>query len=286
MVSFVKEPSWHLGETSLPERRYMKMSTIPGMKPLPARTAANRFDRRARASVELLKRLNLVEDEVALVEYVAKQFAALPGKGLPFVRFPANITFELLVEVAIAIAREKGRPEIFRWAPYWVSDTEPGSCTVDELDDVQDADAEPELEFRMALFAPQPAKDADPLLWFCGVPYDNLYAKGEQATQEQEVSRTIAAYEATNDGYGMDVLTHRDFLVLYILDLLMDVEPGKEILSQGFMRTPKLGRKTVGGVSYVGRVGVVVGRASFHGSDGYARAGIGVGFSTGKKKAK
>ena len=261
---------------------------IPGLNSFPERVvvSVSVSDKRVRAIVELLKRLSLVNSEDVLAEHVAEAVKALPGRGLAFVRFPANITFELLVEVVNAIAREKGRPEIFRWAPYWVSGTELGSCTADELDDVQDADAEPELEFRMALFAPQPAKDVDPLLWFCVVPYDSLYAKGEQATQEQEISRTIAAYEATNDGYGMYVLTHRDFLVLYALDLLMDVEPGKEILSQGFLRTPNLGRKSVHGGSYVGYASVRAGRALFARSGGLADAGVGVGFSTGKKKSK
>ncbi len=259
---------------------------IPGLNSFPERVVVKLIDKRVRAIVELLKRLNLVNDEEALTEHVAEAVKALTDRGLAFVRFPANITFELLVEVVNAIAREKGRAEIFRWAPYWVSGTELGSCTADELDDVQDADAEPELEFRMVLFAPQPAKDVDPLLWFCGIPYDNLYAKGEQATQEQEISRTIAAYEATNDGYGMYVLTHRDFLVLYALDLLMDVEPGKEILSQGFLRTPNLGRKSVHGGSYVGYVRVRAGRACFSGLGDGADREIGVGFSTGKKKSK
>lgn len=259
---------------------------IPGLNSFPERVVVSGIDKRVRAIVELLKRLNLVNNEEALAKHVAEEVESLPGRGLAFVRFPANITFELLVEVVNAIAREKGRIEIFRWPLYWVSGTELGSCTADELDDVQDADAEPELEFRMALFAPQPAKDVDPLLWFCGVPYDSLYAKGEQATQEQEVSRTIAAYEATNDGYGMYVLTHRDFLVLYALDLLMDVEPGKEILSEGFLRTPNLGRKSVGGDSYVGDVLVRAGQANFSGSDGDAYDRVGVGFSTGKKKSK
>ena len=259
---------------------------IPGLNSFPERVVVSVIDKRVRAIVELLKRLNLVNNEEALAKHVAEEVESLPGRGLAFVRFPANITFELLVEVVNAIAREKGRIEIFRWPLYWVSGTELGSCTADELDDVQDADAEPELEFRMALFAPQPAKDVDPLLWFCGVPYDSLYAKGEQATQEQEISRTIAAYEATNDGYGMYVLTHRDFLVLYALDLLMDVEPGKEILSEGFMRTPNLGRKSVVGVSCVGYVLVRAGQAYFNGSHGAARDGYGVGLSTGKKKSK
>lgn len=259
---------------------------IPGLKPFPKREVKPSYTRRVVAIVELMKRLDLVDDEAELTKYVAKQIEALRGNGLPFVRFPANITFAAMVEVVNAIAREKGRDKVFLWEPYWVPGTEPGSCTVDELDDVQDGDAEPKLEFRMALFAPQPAKDADRLLWFCGIPYDAMYAKGEQATQEQEAYRTITAYEAENDGYGMWTLTHRDFLVLYALDLLMDVPAGKEILSAGWMRTPNLGRKSVGGVSYVGSVIVDGGLARFVGSCGGAYDWFGVGLSTGKKKSK
>ncbi len=259
---------------------------IPGLKPFPKREAKQSYARRVVAIVELMKRLDLVDNEAELTKYVAKEVEALRGNGLPFVRFPANITFAAMVEVVNAITLEKGRDKVFLWEPYWVPGTEPGSCTVDELDDVQDGDAEPELEFRMALFAPQPAKDADRLLWFCGVPYDAMYAKGEQATQEQEAYRTITAYEAENDGYGMWMLTHRDFLVLYALDLLMDVPAGKEILSTGWMRTPNLGRKSVVGDSYVGLVRVSGGQAVFRRSDGKADRWMGVGLSTGKKKHK
>nr|MBP7767275.1 hypothetical protein [Candidatus Saccharibacteria bacterium] len=83
--------------------------------------------------------------------------------------------------------------------------------------------------------------------------------------------------------YDLDQLDHRDFAMLALMDRVRGVEPEDMILSKGFMRVLRLGRRTVAGVSYVGCVRSSGGQLRLVRSYGVAASSLGVGVSMGPK---
>ena len=65
------------------------------------------------------------------------------------------------------------------------------------------------------------------------------------------------------------------------MDLLREVSAAQVVLAKGFMRVPVLGRRTVGGGSYVGVVYSCGGLADFYRSRGGTGDEGGVGLSAG-----
>ena len=65
------------------------------------------------------------------------------------------------------------------------------------------------------------------------------------------------------------------------MDLLREVPANQVVLTQGYMRVPDLGRRSVDGDSYVGSVSSGGGQAGFYRSDGDAYDWIGVGLVAG-----
>lgn len=251
---------------------------IAGLKAVPEITepAPSRVDEAVEVTIELLKRLDLVDDEQALRDSLSEQFVHLTelGEGRPYVELPAAVTFTQLLKLANDLVVERGYDKAYRWPNFWVPGTEDESVTDRELNGSVTG-----FTARLALFATDSAYD--PLLHFCGLPYDDMYRREEQQTQLEAIDQFTADFADQHQGAPLRTADQRDFLVWYIMDLLRGVELQDIVLARGFMRVPALGRRTVIGDSCVGHVDSSGGRAKFGGSYGGASGGDGVGFSAG-----
>jgi len=252
---------------------------IIGLKEIPVELVPEQSPAEEAASInlELLKRLNLVNDEKAALDSLRGDFARCTelGEGRLYLDLPAGITFEQLLGLANELAKERGFEQAFRWAPFWTSRTERESVTAQELNGVTVG-----YTARVALFASD-STSVDPLLHFTGLPYDEKYRERRQPTQLEKLASAQTQFAQANAGASLRAADHRDFLVWYIMDLLREVPAAQVVLVKGYMRVPVLGRRTVDGDSCVGGVHSRDGRADFYGSYGYANDGVGVGLSAG-----
>lgn len=230
------------------------------------------------ATVRLFKLLGLAEDEQALRDSVAVDYARLTklGPGRPYVALPSAVTTDQLIELADKLAAERGFDSVYRWAPFWVPGADRDSVTPTELNGSATG-----YVARVALFSAKPELGNDPLLHFVGRSYDEKYREQGQMTQREALSQAIDVFGNQHPGANLRAADHRDFLVWYIMDLIRDVPAKKVVLAQGFMRVPATGRRSVDDGSSVGCVCSGFGRARFDWSYGYADGDDGVGLSAG-----
>lgn len=233
----------------------------------------------ASTTVQLMKQLGLViTDEEALWTSLHNDFARLLtelGRGRPYVELPRSITTERLCELANELAAERGFSPVFRWKPFWVPGTELQSVTAQEINSVAEV-----ITARLALFS-EKATNADPLLHFLDLPYDGEYKNWGQTSQLDALAQAQRVFANQHLGASLRAADHRDFLVMYLMDLIREVSAEEVILAKGFMRVPALGRRTVDGDSYVGIVCSGGGQAYFGRSGGGAYGWDGFGLSAG-----
>lgn len=238
-------------------------------------------------TVEAMSWLGIVEDEVKLASSLEADFtdvAELGYDGRLFVKPAAELaSFQTLIDGAEGKRPQNFSP-LFRYSNLWVPDTEADSYTEAELNRA------PVLTLaRLALFnASFNASEtgADPVLHHLDKPFDDVYREEGERTQLEALDEDVEALETKHDGYDVQTINHRDFAILALMDRIRGVKPADQILSQGFMRIPALGRRTVDGGSCVG---VVFSRGAYlylSGSDGDALPAEGVGLSVGQKKLK
>lgn len=250
------------------------------------RTGELNVTEEAGVAVAALNELGLVGDNDQALESTTNDFNALAKLGYSgrlFVRPPAhpNATFDALLDAA-----EGKRPEdvleLYRYPNLWVPGTGSESYTDEELDQT----ASDLAVARLALFNVADT-DVDPLLQHLDVPFDD-YAKntwGGKTTQLDEIAKDITAFEAKHPEHDMTDIDHRDFAFMALMDRIKGVGSEDMILSHGFMRIQNLGRRSVGGNSFVGGVNSVGGQLWLVGSDGSAYPRDGVGVSAGLNEA-
>jgi hypothetical protein len=252
---------------------------IAGLKQVPEiiEPTPSRAEEAVSPTIKLLEALGLVDDEPALSTSLLEDFTKLTelGSGRPYVELPATVTFAQLLKLANDLAVERGYDKAYQWPSFWVLGTEKESVTSRELNGSARG-----YTARLGLFSEVPS-DYDPLLHFCGLPYDDTYREKKQQTQLEAIDQFTRAFTARQPGADLRTADQRDFLVWYIMDLFRGVEPQEIVLALGFMRVEVLGRRTVGGDSCVGDVYSDGGRAGFAGSYGGALVDYGVGFSAG-----
>lgn len=230
-------------------------------------------------TIKMLERLSLVSNEQALRDSLTGEFTRLAelGKGRLYVRLPAGVKTSQLIELANALAVERGFVKSYTWPPFWAPGTETSSLTEQELDG-----STVTFEARLALFATD--SKYDPLLHFTCLSFDDMYRESGKPTQLEKIEQAQAEFEKQYAGTILDACDQRDYLVWYIMDMIRGVPAGGLALAQGFMRVPCHGRRRVGGGSYVGGVDSGDGLACLGGSDGDADGGDGVGLSVGFTK--
>ena len=118
-------------------------------------------------------------------------------------------------------------------------------------------------------------------LHFLGHVITHSYVVVDKHTTQLVLAKAQVEFSQAHAGASLRATDHRDFLVWYIMDLLREVSAAQVVLAKGFMRVPVLGRRTVGGGSFVGDVRSDVGRARFRRSHGFADDEVGVGLSAG-----
>ena len=206
------------------------------------------------------------------------QLAGLGYGGRLYPELPADITDADLAE-AMKAARPKGVSPDEVWDPFWTPGTKPQSATVNELNGSATG-----VTAKLAIHSATPG-DYDPVLHFRGLAYDDMYRQPNKPTQLEMFQRTAEKFGAAHEGEGASLAAgdHRAYRTWVLMDRLDGVSPRdpKFILNQGFMRVPRLGRKSVAGVSCVGGVFSDGGRAYFGGSYGGAHVGYGFGLVAG-----
>ena len=250
---------------------------IAGLKDINTQAlTASKVEEAVATTIVMLQRLELVDSEEKLRESLTSRFKWLAemGDGRLYVRLPAGVKTSQLIELANTLAIERGFDTVFLWPNLWVSGTEANSLTEQELNGSTVG-----FEARLALFATD--SKFDPVLHFTGLSYDDKYREKKKSTQLEKVQQEFDGFAKRHPGATIDSCDHRDFLVWYIMDLIRGVPASELALAQGFMRTPRHGRRTVDGDSCVGRVNSYGGQAELGGSHGRARDGLGVGLSVG-----
>jgi hypothetical protein len=227
-------------------------------------------------TIKMLQRLSLVNDEQALHNSLTGEFTRLVelGKGRLYVRLPAGVKTSQLIELASALAIERGFIKIYAWPPFWAPGTETNSLTEQELDGSTTT-----FEARLALSATD--SRYDPLLHFTVLSFDDMYRDSGRPTQLKKIGQAQAEFVAQHPGAALDTCDQRDYLVWYIMDMIRGVPTSELALAQGLMRVPRHGRRRVDGVSCVGGVFSNGGQASLGRSGGVAYDDHGVGLSVG-----
>ncbi|MGH7195513.1 MAG: hypothetical protein ACREGA_01925 [Candidatus Saccharimonadales bacterium] len=129
----------------------------------------------------------------------------------------------------------------------------------------------------------------DPVLHDLGQPYDNYRDENIDVnpdglpTQLEALEADEQAFAEVHEGYTLGSLDQRAFAVLALMDRIRDVSPQSQILSRGFMRVPRLGRRSMDGYLLVGYVGSCDRQLNLNGSNGNANSNIGVGRSMRQK---
>ena len=216
---------------------------------------------------------------------LADAFNALTTPGYDGrLHFLPDVPFAHILQTAEG-KRQDSVAEVWAYHNLWTSGTKKNSYTKAELNTGPAGHVA-----RLALFNSQNT-GYDPILHSLNVPFDNY--KGDQTdvnpdsvpTQLDEFKEDRQTVVTRHEGYTLDYVDHRAFAMMALMDRIRGVEPKYQILSQGFMRIPKLGRRTVDGVSVVGHVYSVVGRLRFDRSRGGAHQNGGVGRSMGLSEA-
>lgn len=233
-------------------------------------------------TIEAYRALGCTPDEEVATESLTEEFNRIIEAGYTghlFVRPPQELGFDTLIEAAEGKLPE-GVPKIFREPNLWTPGTEAQSYTEEDLNK---GPATPLA--RLALFNADPNTGVDPLLHHLTIPADEEAQQkyGGDTNQVSKLEKDKKAFEAQHLDYDLDQLDHRDFAMLALMDRVRGVEPEDMILSKGFMRVLRLGRRTVVGGSYVGRVISDGGQFGLNGSSGSADSYGGVGVSMGPK---
>ena len=246
---------------------------IAGLKKLP--TTAYRVSEAVDTSVQMLYRLDLVEDEAALRTSLTSDFGQLAklGEGRLYVQLSAAVPTAKLLALASELAVARGFDSPFRWKPLWVPGTEAESLSESEQNGTVAS-----ITARLALYSDN---QYDRLLHFGRLSYDDKYREKGKATQLEELERVTRNFTSYHAGTTLEAADDRDFLVWYIMDLLRKLPANELVLASGVMRVVRYGRRRVDGGSFVGRVDSDDGQAFFDGSYGGARPGAGVGLSVG-----
>ncbi|HEY5152983.1 MAG TPA: hypothetical protein VII55_03340 [Candidatus Saccharimonadales bacterium] len=130
----------------------------------------------------------------------------------------------------------------------------------------------------------------DPILKLLGLSFDKEspdYQEG-QPTQIEELARLTAAFEAEHPGLNHRAVILGGFVTLNAQRRLEGRETGVEVPmigKWGYIRFAYQGRKTVGGVSWVGGARSYGDRLGAGGSGGRAYSREGLGFSVGLSEA-
>jgi hypothetical protein len=210
--------------------------------------------------------------------------AAVGYDGRLYVRPSSLVGFDHMVNTAES-KRKDGVASAYFYSNLWTPGTEQNSYTTDELNSGPSSHVA-----RLAIFS---ATDTgyDPLLHDLGKPFDSYKDKnidvnpdGEE-TQTNVLSDHKVAFESQHPGQSLDDVDHKDFVVLALMDRIRGIDTNEQVLSRGYMRIAKLGRRSVGGDSFVGYVRSCVGQLYFDRGCGYAYRFIGVGRSMGQTEA-
>ena len=229
-------------------------------------------------TIEAYRALGYTPDEEVATESLTKEFNRITEVGYTgrlFVRPPQELGFDTLIEAAEA-KRRKNVAKIYRYPNLWTPGTEAQHYTEEDLNK---GPATPLA--RLALFNADQNTGVDPLLHHLTIPADEEAQQkyGGDTNQVTKLEKDKKAFEAQHPDYDLDQLDHRDFAMLALMDRVRGVEPEDMILSKGFMRVLRLGRRTVAGVSYVGLVNSYGGQLRLSRSDGDAGSNLGVGVS-------
>lgn len=172
---------------------------------------------------------------------------------------------------------DKKYPETYVYDRLWTPGNDPDGYKADDLDNLKlnwrDADWKPHA--RLAVH--NPASEQEPLLYFLGQPFDELYAEAGQQTQLDAIAEATKAYNAEHADFEMTPLNAKG---IAMIALVHRIKGESMPLTWGFMRDATLPRRTVG-ISLVGDVGSGGDRLRLGGSDGRARSRSGVGVSVG-----
>ncbi len=220
-----------------------------------------------------------VDNEVVLRDSLTTGYnkqveLGLDGRLYPEV--PNSVTTEQL-EAAADRKRPRGVEKTYRWPDLWGDDMTKGVYTEAELNG-----SVTEATTRIAFFSKQP-DDYDPLLHFRGVAFDDVYRDKGQPTQLELIEQEKVDFALSHAGFALQTLSHRDYLVLALMDRIRKVKPSDPsfVLNRGWMRVPEPGRKSVGSVSCVGVVVSLDGQLRFNWGRGGASGDLGVGLSAG-----
>lgn len=231
-------------------------------------------------TMDVFDRIGLSSDSTKEdLEYeITTDFGRLAGLGLDGRLFvdPASLgSYNTLYKAA-------GVKEGNVYKNLWVSGTEAESYTENDLQGV--FGAREQAAARLALF--NATKTVyDPLLHLLGVPYDETHQdkNNHPETQLEAAARIKSAFENRTPGTNIEAIDHRQFLMMALMDQVRGEKNQltELILTRGYMRISKLGRRAVAGVSCVGCVYSYGGRLKLYESDGYADLHLGLGFSVG-----
>ncbi len=210
------------------------------------------------------------------------QLAQLGYDGRLHVLPSQHVTFEFILSTAEG-RRPEGVSSIYRYYNLWTPGTEEESYTETELNVGPSSHVA-----RLAIYTSLET-GCDPVLHHLKKPFDSYKTKKVDVnpdnlpTQLEELEADKVAFSSRHKGYALDSIDQKAFAMQVLMDRIRGVEPKKQILSKGFMRVPKPGRRTAGGASYVGEVDLCGGQLHLGTSVGCASPLGGVGVSAGLK---
>ena len=252
------------------------------------RIVAACVDQAVTSAIGVLQRLDCVDNARAQERVLRDECAELAslGSGRYLGQVPSEVSFTQMLKLANELAVATGRRKLRR-NDYWTPGASPESCTAQELDDTGNEELDSGLHVRLVLDDPFQNPGANPLAHFTANHFDGVGAGARRGEPTQLGRFTQAAdlFSLIHPAYGMRLFHHRDYLTLYLMDLVSQVQRGHEVLSTGVLRIPILGRRTIDRVSGVGWVGTLAGgQACFSMHPGWPTGRIGIGIVVGKRR--